>query len=141
MGADHAGFELKETLNDYVDTLDSYEVEDLGTYSEDSCDYPDFAKDVAVNVAKTDGSMGILICGTGIGMSMTANKIKGIRAAMCRSVDDAKLSREHNNANILCLGGRVTDEKTAKDIVKVWLKTEFSDDERHKSRVEKIDSC
>jgi len=139
IGSDHAGFELKEHLVNYLDGLEDCNVEDLGTYSDERCDYPGYAKEVAKKVLDNKDSVGILVCGTGIGMSMTANKFAGIRAALCRDENDAKLSREHNNANVLCLGGRITKKEAAEKITKAWLTTDFSDEGRHKQRVEKID--
>ena len=137
IAADHGGFKLKEELKEYLDEL-AQEYADLGTDSEDSVDYPDYAKKVAKEVQK--GALGILICGTGIGMSMTANKFKGVRAALCYDEYTARMSREHNDANVLCMGGRVVDSEMAKKITKVWLETPFSKEERHHRRVGKI-SC
>ena len=119
VGADHAGVFLK---NDIVKLLEKegYEVKDFGTYSDESCDYPIYAKAVADAVAS-----GILVCGTGIGMSMAANKVKGIRAAVCSEAKSAEMTRRHNDANILCLGARIIDEKTAEELVKIFLSTEF----------------
>lgn len=136
LGSDHGGFKLKQEVKDLLKEL-NYEFEDLGCNSEESCDYPEFGQKVAEKVAETDGK-GILICGTGIGMSMTANKVKGIRAALAFDEFTAKMSREHNNSNILCLGERTTDEKMAKKIVRIWLETPFSDEERHGRRVDRI---
>lgn len=137
LGADHAGFNLKEEIKKYLTEL-GYEYEDLGNQIlEPIDDYPDFVLPVAKKVVETDGR-GILICATGIGMSIAANKIKGIRAALCWNDFTAKESREHNDSNILCLGGRLLDLETAKKIVKIWLETEFTGDERHVRRLEKI---
>ena len=124
IGSDHAGFRLKEKIKDYLKEL-SYKVEDLGTFSEEPTDYPLIAKKVAEKVAKTD-SQGILVCGSGIGMCMAANKIKKVRAALCYDEYTAKVAREHNNANILCLGGRTKPEKGYKKIVKTFFNTKFS---------------
>jgi ribose 5-phosphate isomerase B len=136
IGSDHAGFELKEKIKKYLDEL-GYKYKDFGTDSNESVDYPDYASKVAEGVAKKEYDRGILICGSGIGMCMTANKIPGIRAALCHNIETAKLSREHNDANVLTFGARMIDENTAKDIVKVWLKTEFLGD-RHLRRINKI---
>lgn len=131
IGADHGGFELKEEIKKQFKDM-----EDMGTDSTDSCDYPKIAEKVARKVA-TEG-LGILICGTGIGMCMAANKIKGIRAAICYDEYTAKMAREHNNANILCLGGRTTKLEKAKKIVDIFLNTQPSDEERHKRRVKEV---
>jgi len=136
IASDHAGFSLKESIKKYLDKL-GFEVEDFGTYSEESVDYPDFAVKVAEALKNKKFERGILICGTGIGMSISANKVPGIRAALCYNTKTAKLSREHNDANILTLGGRMIGEKEAKRIVDVWLKTK-SLGERYLRRVEKI---
>jgi ribose 5-phosphate isomerase B len=137
IASDHAGFELKEKLKEYLKEL-GYEYEDFGTHSEESVDYPDYALKVAEYVAEGKCERGILVCGSGIGMSMAANKVPGIRAALCYDTETARLSREHNDANILTLGARLIDEKTAREIVKVWLTTEFAG-ERHSRRVKKIE--
>lgn len=136
IGSDHGGFKLKEEIKEYLEEL-NYEYEDIGTENKESCDYPDFAYKVAKKVAETKGR-GIVICGTGIGVSMAANKVKGIRAALAFNEYTAKMSREHNNSNVLCLGERTTKEALAKKIVKVWLDTKFSKEERHHRRVDKI---
>lgn len=124
VGADHAGVFFK---NDIVKLLEKegYEVKDFGTYSDESCDYPIYAKAVADAVASGLCDKGILVCGTGIGMSMAANKVKGIRAAVCSEAKSAEMTRRHNDANILCLGARIIDEKTAEELVKIFLSTEF----------------
>ena len=135
IGSDHAGFKLKEAIKNYL-TGKGYDVKDFGTNSEESVDYPDYAKLVARDVIKNN-SRGILICGTGIGMSMAANKIKGIRAARCVNERDAELSRMHNDANVLTLGARITPKAKAKRIVDVFLKTPFEAG-RHIQRIKKI---
>jgi ribose 5-phosphate isomerase B len=135
LGSDHAGFKLKESIKNYLKEK-GYEVKDFGTNSEESVDYPDYAKAVAKDVIKNN-SRGILICGTGIGMSIAANKIKGIRAALCRSEYDAEMSRRHNDANILTLGSRTTHTDDAKKIVDVFLNTPFEEG-RHIQRIKKI---
>ena len=136
IASDHAGFELKEKIKKLLDELD-YKYKDFGTNSNDSVDYPDYGLKVVESVARKEYDRGILICGSGIGMCMTANKVPGIRAALCHNVETAKLSREHNDSNILTFGARMIDEKTARDLVKVWLKTEFLGD-RHLRRVNKM---
>ena len=136
IGADHAGFELKEKVKSLLKEL-NYEVVDYGTNTPDSVDYPLIAKLVANSVKNKDPERGILVCGTGIGMSIAANKIKGIIAAPCYDVETAKLSRQHNNSNVLTLGGRMIDFAKAEDIVKIWLETEFEGG-RHQRRVQEI---
>tara|TARA_Y100000310_G_C20398113_1_gene676092 strand:+ start:351 stop:782 length:432 start_codon:yes stop_codon:yes gene_type:complete len=137
IGSDHGGYELKEYIKEYL--VDSgYSVKDFGTYDSNSIDYPDIAKEVGEYVAEK-GSEGILICGAGVGMSIAANKIKGIRAALCYNSYIAKLSKQHNHANILCLGGRLIGKELAKEIVDTWLNTEFSKEERHVRRISKIE--
>jgi len=138
LGADHAGFNLKEELKKYLEEL-GYEYEDLGNkVLELEDDYPDFALKIAEKVIETN-EKGILICATGFGMAMAANKIKGIRAAVCWDDFTALQSREHNDANVLCLGSKIIDSETAKKIVRTWLETDFSNDERHVRRLEKIE--
>lgn len=136
MGSDHGGIHLKNHLKDYL-TEKGYEVIDKGTYTEESCDYPDYAAKVGYAVTGGEAELGILVCGTGLGISIAANKIKGVRAAVCGDVYSAKMSREHNNANILALGERVIGIGLAEMIVDVWLATEFAGG-RHARRVDKI---
>lgn len=136
IGSDHAGFELKERIKAFLDAR-GIRWEDFGTNSADSTDYPDYGFPVAEAVARGAFELGILVCGTGIGMSILANKVRGIRAALCTSPEMAELSRRHNDANILTLGGRVLSPKEAMEIVDVWLKTGFEGD-RHARRVGKI---
>ena len=112
---------------------------DFGTYTPDSCDYPDYAQPVAKAVASGECEKGILICGTGIGMSIAANKIRGIRAAVCGDAFSARATREHNDANILCMGARVISEAKALEITDIFLDTPFSGDERHSRRISKIE--
>lgn len=138
IGSDHAGFKLKEKIIPYLKQL-KYDIEDLGTYSEKPVDYPSIGKKVAEKVAKTN-SIGILICGAGIGMCIVANKIKGIRAALSYDEFTAKVARKHNNANILCLGGRTNSAKNYKKIIKTFLETDFSKEERHRRRVKQMDA-
>jgi ribose 5-phosphate isomerase B len=139
LGSDHAGFDYKERLKKLLDEIGK-PYQDYGTSSPDSVDYPDFAHLVSKAVASGKSQRGILICGTGIGMSIVANKHSGIRAAVCESVASAKLSRSHNDANILCLGARITSWETAEEIVKTFLTTPFSGGERHINRIQKIHS-
>lgn len=141
IGSDHAGFELKEKIKEHLKELD---IEDLGTHSKESCDYPKLGHKVAKKVASYPDNKGILICGTGIGMTIVANKVKGIRAALCYNEETARVAREHNDSNILCLGSREISEKEALNIIDIWLSTDFSDQERHQRRVDeikKLDSC
>lgn len=137
IGSDHAGYLLKNKLYNYLKEQ-GFEVYDAGTHSEDSCDYPVIAKEVADKVANLDYDLGILICGTGVGMSIAANKVKGIRAAVVSDTCSAKLSRQHNNANILCIGSRILGESLAKDIVDIWISTDFLG-ERHQRRVSMLE--
>ncbi len=123
IGSDHGGFRLKNEIINHLQKL-GYEVSDFGCYNTDSCDYPLIAKDVAKEVLKTNGK-GILVCGTGIGMSITANRFEGIRASHCTDTFTARMTRMHNDSNILCLGERITGSGLALDIVDIWLKTPF----------------
>ena len=136
IGADHAGFALKEDIKKALAEI-GLPVEDFGTGSSDSVDYPDFAERVARGVASGQFDRGILICGTGIGMAIAANKIPGIRAATVTDQEMARLSREHNDANILAIGGRILDRKKALEIVRIFLETPFAGD-RHQRRIDKI---
>ena len=136
LGSDHGGYNLKNIIIAHLEQQ-GIEVEDLGCYSEDSCDYPVIAKAVAEKVLLT-GSRGILVCGTGIGMSISANKFKGIRASLCSDTYSARMTRKHNNSNILCLGERVVGHGLALDIVDTWLVTEFEGG-RHKRRVDMLE--
>lgn len=136
VGCDHGGLNLKNMAKDLL-TKQGIEVVDMGTYTTDSVDYPDFAAKVANAVAGGEVDRGILVCGTGIGISIAANKVKGIRAALCHDVFSATMSREHNNANILCMGERVIGLGLAEMIINAWLKSEFQGG-RHAGRVEKI---
>lgn len=138
IGADHGGFEYKQKLIEHL-VNSGYKIEDFGTYSTNACDYPIIAKRVAESIVNKKCERGILICGTGIGMSIAANKIKGIRAALCGDTFSARATRAHNDSNILCLGQRVIGEQLAIDITDVWLNTEFSNDERHKNRINMIE--
>ena len=136
LGCDHGGYEIKEEIKKHFDE-NKIEYRDFGTNGPDSVDYPKFAKSVAESVASNKGQVGILICGTGIGISIAANKVKGIRAALCHNSHYAELARKHNNANILCLGGRELDKNEAIDIVNMFLKTEFEGG-RHEKRLAQI---
>ncbi len=136
VGSDHGGFLLKKEVIHHLEEA-GYEVMDFGTHSEASCDYPDIANAVALKVVDKSYDFGILICGTGIGISIAANKIPGVRAALCSDTFSAHACREHNNANILALGQRVIGPGLALDIVDTFLKAEFQGG-RHLSRVEKI---
>ena len=137
IGCDHAGFNLKNKIINFLKE-EGYDVTDNGTYSTDAVDYPIIAKDTAKKVANGDFKKGILICGSGIGVSIAANKIKGIRAVVCSDTTSARFSRLHNDANILCFGERIIGEYLAKDICKIWLTTEF-EAERHSNRVKLIE--
>ena len=136
LGADHAGFALKEQLRQRL-AGEGHEVVDFGTDSGDSCDYPDFAQPVAREVAEGRADRGILVCSTGIGMAMAANKVAGVRAAPAQSDDEVRLTREHNDANVLTLGARYLDEQRASGLVELFLGTGFLGG-RHARRVAKI---
>ena len=137
LGADHAGFELKQKIKQHLASQPGVEVDDRGTATGDSVDYPDFAKQVGEEVVAKKADLGILVCGTGIGMSIAANKVPGVRAANVSTVEEAQLSREHNDANVLTLGGRVLEPQKAFEIVDKWLHTAFLGG-RHQRRVDKI---
>lgn len=139
IGSDHGGFELKQEIIKHL-TKKEIGFEDFGCFSEASCDYTDYGKAVAEAVAAGKYEKGILICGTGIGISITANKIKGIRCALCSDCFSAEATREHNDANILALGGRVVGVGLALKIVDTFLNTPFSNEERHIRRISKIES-
>lgn len=137
IGADHAGFRLKDELISFIEGL-GHTVEDYGCSCGDSVDYPDFASEVCLKVTEGQADRGILICGTGIGMSIAANKIPGIRCALVHDLFSAKATREHNDTNVLAMGERVIGPGVAQEIVKVWLETEFSNGPRHVNRVGKV---
>jgi len=137
IGSDHAGYDLKEYLVRELGDL-GYEVTDCGAESRESVDYPDFAGRVCALVRNGESERGIVICGTGIGVSIAANKVRGIRAALCHTELSAYLARRHNDANVLALGGGMTGNKLALEIAKTFLEEEFSGDERHVRRIEKI---
>ena len=136
IASDHGGYDLKEHLKEYFNKK-NYEFEDLGTHGKESVDYPVYASKVAKRVAKEDDTFGVLICGTGIGISIAANKHEGIRAALVDSVTMARLSREHNNANIVCMGGRTTGPLIEEEIVETFLNTKFEGG-RHQRRIDII---
>ena len=137
IGSDHGAVALKEEVKTVLKEFSDIEVTDVGTFGTDSVDYPDSAEKVCKDVTSGAADRGIVLCGTGIGISIAANKIKGIRAALCNDVYSARMSREHNNANVLAMGGRVTGFGPAGEIVRVWVTTEFAG-ERHERRVNKI---
>ena len=136
LGSDHAGFLLKESLKRYLESK-NLKYTDFGAFSMESSDYPEYAYKVSMAIVQSNYDRGILICGTGIGMCITANKIRGIRAGLAHDIHSAQLSRLHNDANILCLGGRDIKESKAIDIVEVWLNTSFEGG-RHQHRVDLI---
>lgn len=138
IGCDHGGYELKQEIMNYLKEK-NLEYRDFGTYTKESVDYPVYAKKVASAIQSGECEKGILICGTGIGISITANKFKGIRAAVCTDCFTAEATRLHNNANILALGGRVVGPGLALKIVDTFLNTPFSNDERHIRRISKIE--
>jgi ribose 5-phosphate isomerase B len=139
LGADHGGYRLKEEVKILLQDM-GYFCEDLGTNSQESVDYPQYGKAVAEKVVNDPDSFGIVICGSGIGISIAANKVSGARAALCTTSTHARLSRQHNNANILALGERMTGIEVAKDIVKTFLATDFEGG-RHENRVCQIENC
>lgn len=136
IGCDHGGFELKNHIKEHLAQRE-IEFKDFGAFDEISCDYPDIAQAVCKSITDGESDKGILVCGTGIGMSISANKVKGIRAAHVTDVYSAKMTKMHNNANVICLGGRVTGRELAFMIVDTWLDTEFAGG-RHQSRIDKI---
>jgi len=136
IGSDHRGLRQRKVIAEAVEAL-GHEVDDRGSFTTEACDYPDIAEVVGEQVANGKSDFGILVCGTGIGMSMAANKIDGVRAALCCDIPTAKLSRQHNNANVFCLAGNDFDEIQFKAMVTAWLTTEF-EGERHQRRVDKV---
>ena len=138
IGSDHRGFHLKARLKEML-ASDGYEVVDPGVESPDSADYPDFAFPAAEMVASGEADRGILICGSGIGMSIAANKVRGVRASFCRTVDEARMTRLHNDSNVLTLSEMSMDDPSVGDLVRVWLETPFEGG-RHQRRVDKISS-
>jgi len=137
IGSDHGAVELKEEVKSVLSEFKDIEVNDIGTFGTTSVDYPDIAETVCQTIVDGSADRGIVLCGTGIGISIAANKIKGIRAALCNDVYSARMSREHNNANVLAMGGRVMGLGPAGEIVRVWVTTEFAGG-RHERRVGKI---
>ncbi|MCF8069040.1 MAG: ribose 5-phosphate isomerase B [Desulfobacterales bacterium] len=138
IGCDHAAYQLKNTVKAYLENR-GVEVKDVGAFDETSVDYPDYAAKVAGSVAKGEFERGILICGTGLGMSMAANRYSKVRAALCSDIFTAKMSRQHNNANVLVMGGRMIGDILALEIVKTWLETPFEGG-RHQNRIDKFDN-
>lgn len=137
LASDHAGLDLKKRVAEWIQQELGYPVNDLGAFSDESVDYPDFGMLVARAVSTGEADFGILICGTGIGMSIIANKFSGVRAALCHNKETASMSRQHNDANILVLGARVLPEETALDLVRTWFNTPFEGG-RHQRRIDKI---
>lgn len=137
ISADHAGFRLKDELIQFIESL-GHEVTDYGCNCADSVDYPDYALEVCQKVVAGEADRGILICGTGIGMTIAANKVPGIRCALVHDLFSAKATREHNDSNVLAMGERVIGPGVAQEIVSIWLGTEFSKGERHQNRVNKV---
>ncbi len=139
LGADHGGFKLKENIKNYLEkTRSEIAIMDLGTNNLESVDYTDFSQKVAMSVLDTKSNLGILCCGTGIGVSIAANRFKGIRAALIYNKFTAQMAKEHNNANIICFGGRTTEKDLACILTDIWLDTKFKG-ERHQKRLENID--
>lgn len=137
LACDHGGYQLKTGISDYL-TSQGYAVRDFGTNSEDSCDYPDFARPAAESVATGECAWGIVVCTTGIGVSMVANKVRGVRCALCVNADMARMTRAHNNANMIALGQKYVDFDTAKEIIREFVNTEFEGG-KHERRVNKIE--
>ena len=137
LGSDHAGFELKQAIMKHLDERKTV-YKDYGTNSTDSCDYAVYAEKPARAVVEGECELGLLFCGTGVGISIAANKVKGVRACCCSDLFSAEMTRLHNNANILCLGGRVVDVEKAKALVDIFLDTQFSGEERHQRRIDQI---
>ena len=137
LASDHGGFDLKEAVKKHLEER-GLEVKDFGTYDKSSCDYPDFGRPAAEAVANGECEKGIVICTTGIGISIVANKVKGIRCALCSEVTSARLTREHNDANMLAMGGGFTGELLAMEIVDTFLDTPFSGLEKHSRRISKV---
>ena len=136
VGTDHRGLEQKKMILAIAEQC-GHSVVDVGTHTTESCDYPDIAKDLGQSVASGETDLGILICGTGIGMSIAANKVKGIRAAVCNNIDQARLSRQHNDANVLCIPGDSFEQAAVTELVSTWLTTDFEGG-RHERRVDKV---
>ena len=139
IGSDHGGYDLKEAVKKHLEDK-GYEVKDMGCYSKESVDYPVYGKAVAKEVASGNADKGIVVCTTGIGISITANKVKGIRCALCSEPLSAKMTRLHNDANVLALGGGMIGQNLAMEIVDTFLETEFSGEARHQRRIDLIES-
>ena len=139
IGCDHAAFEVKDKLKVFLSDSLNCEVLDFGTDSSKSVDYPNYGHKVGLSVSDNNADLGIVICGSGIGISIAANKVKGIRAALCTSKEHAIMSRKHNNANVLALGARFTSYEEIEDIVKIWINTDFEGG-RHLDRINKIEN-
>lgn len=137
IGTDHGGFPLKKTVADFVKEL-GFDVLDLGTNSEEACDYPDFAEAVGKAIIKGDAELGIVLCGSGVGASVAANKIVGIRAGVCHDTFSAHQCREDDDVNVLCMGARVIGPSLAKEVTKTFLEAKFSGAERHRRRLQKV---
>lgn len=137
MACDHGAFDYKEEIKKYVESM-GHEVKDFGCYSTASVDYPDMVRPACEAVANHEYDRGIILCGTGIGVSITANKVKGIRCALVHDCFSAKATRDHNDTNVLAMGQRVLGIEVAKEITKIWLETPFSNDPRHQRRIDKI---
>ena len=138
IGCDQGALELKDVVKEVLGEFPEVQVEDVGIFTAESVDYPDISEKVCTKIVQGEADRGILLCGTGIGISIAANKIKGIRAALCHDVFSARMSREHNDANVLAMGGRVIGFGPAGEIVRAWLTTEFSQGERHQRRIDKM---
>ena len=139
LAADHGGYQLKNKIKEHLSKRGDIKLVDLGTNGPESVDYPDYGQACGKAVADGKADLGIVVCGTGIGISIAANKVKGVRCGLCTSVEMAKLTKAHNNANVLALGGRTTEEGLALDIVDAWLNTEFEGG-RHQRRVDQLDN-
>ena len=137
IGSDHAGFDLKDFFKTYLSN-EGFNVKDVGTNSHASCDYPDIADNVAEHIRNNPDDLGILICGTGVGMSMAVNRYPFIRGALLYNIDEAKLARQHNNANVIVFAGRMFENKENLDFLNAFLFAEFSNEERHKQRIKKL---
>lgn len=137
IGSDHAGFDLKDFFKIYLSN-EGFNVNDVGTNSHASCDYPDIADKVAEHIRNNPDDLGILICGTGVGMSMAVNRYPFIRGALLYNIDEAKLARQHNNANVIVFSGRMFENKENLDFLNAFLSAEFSNEERHKQRIKKL---
>lgn len=141
IASDHAGFQMKKDIVDYLHRNHvTWKIKDLGSVNDGDVDYPIYAHNVAEAVSKGEARRGILICGTGMGMSMMANRFLGVRAALCTTVEMAKMSREHNRSNVLCLSGRMVSLEENIDIINTWVETGFIDEERHLRRIKLMDT-